>query len=1704
MTTPASPLSSGPAGSLFEAQIGASYLLAMLVGGEPRGLPGTVFDRIELQRASEGHPLDDIVVHAHDASGTEGTIEVQVKRTITFAPTDPVFKSVVEQMARASQIDGFTDRRHELAVATANVNRKIGSYQDVLTWARQVGSADTFMGRIEHTGSANADMRSFVRTFTEHLNAAGAPIDNKSVWGLLRRFQIHVYDFTSVGSAMEVYARERAAHALHPDDTAKAPVLWDNLTNLATSIAAAAGDRTKERLVSDLNTRGFRLVGERRHLSARSALAEASRLALAAIGSSINGASLGRYERLAQIRAAFGAGRYLEVRGDGGVGKSALLKHFAEAAGTEGRIVVLKPGRITPRGWTAMRSALKFDGTVTDLLTDLAAGGGAYLFIDNLDTYADDERTTVIDLVRAAADVPGIHVIASARTTFGVDEPSWLPSEAIDRLGRCEPVVVGELHKSELEELRHAAPNLRALLADEHPARAVARNLFRLSRLATMRADAATVRTEVEMVDLWWRTADGQIDAGHRDRSRLLRQLANEALQQRRSVFDTISQPAKAVDALCASETLRDLRSERVEFRHDVLKEWAIAGIIAADTSVLTDPLLSKPATPSSARALELAARLKLERDEDPKAWTLLLESVSTAKAHLSWRRAVLLAIVHSESAFDVLNVLADVLLDSDGALLRELIPIVLAVDTQPATELWAALGINIEKVPTNFHAPNGPSWSRLIIWLLSLQDRIPKLAIPEVAELYRAWCVGTLGWDPLTAKIVPQVKNWLVEIEVVRDQGLRRPYSVSFGNFPVDGPRLEQLESDLRVTFCMFCNRAPRLAADYLLGVEKLRRKQDIYEEVLKFHGSLAQAAPAELVKLTLDALVEKDNSERRRTYREALTFTDSQFMPESPARGPFLELLSHAPSNGLELIRQLVGHVVRFHSGGREAAEEDALVVRLGEDTLRFQWLSTYGWSRSSRYHSVTSALMALEAWGHRRIESGEDITTVLADVLGPSGAPAAFVLVAVDLLISHWPKSCEPAIPFLACPKLVAIDRERAALEQFEPLDLFGVRALPKEPLGTEKLEELKSRPSRRFGLDSLLLLVSSKGFENARAKLRSRLEEAAHDLGPPQSEDDLSEPRLVVAYALNLIEPANYVDVQVPQRDGSEATARQYVSPPAEAVHMHALQEKARDKSHAFTIVSRINLAIEAPGNAQHGLIEEAVAWAKKQANQLPDEDEKPLVDSAVLAAAMIAMRDGTPQERAEHRSWATSVFNQQFQSAADVVNRHRSGLRFNPAAMMLCGQIYSLGDGATAEDVRNLLRMVIHDPGAARAAAVAEQALNAIDPRLSRSMLRVALASCRNPLRDWRSSADEHSARKRGRDVRLHDAIEGELTWLVSGTPEPDWPQFPDKFGAKSRRALTAPVGADGREPALRRTEFVDHQAAALWLDALGDQIAKIDRASLRGLLSVYSAWTYASNGAGLESHDEVSDPPHAWNSAYFGFLASSVVGRTEDEAAMLLTPILSLPDRSYFDITTRFLRGLDAVQFNDNAVEGSVALLIRSRIVERLMSSYGWRRLRESKSTGIEMHLGPAVGAVFFNDFAGFGQPPQCYLLEKGVRRSQMFLSLLTKLVVDGPSLFVALVTLNLLDVAAEIEQLPLGLAMAESCLHKYGRDRAFWVDQGIGRRLCDWLDRLRTAFPTAFEPTSEHREQIDRLLAELVGAGIPDARRLESVLQSQ
>lgn len=270
---------------------------------------------------------------------------------------------------------------------------------------------------------------------------------------------------------------------------------------------------------------------------------------------------------------------------------------------------------------------------------------------------------------------------------------------------------------------------------------------------------------------------------------------------------------------------------------------------------------------------------------------------------------------------------------------------------------------------------------------------------------------------------------------------------------------------------------------------------------------------------------------------------------------------------------------------------------------------------------------------------------------------------------------------------------------------------------------------------------------------------------------------------------------------------------------------------------------------------------------------------------------------------------------------------------------------------------------------------------------------------------------------------------------------------------------------------------------------------------IRGLLEAYGPWSAQLNGTGSEQDAEFSRTPDEWNDVYYSLLAYSLEGMAPDQIDRLaLDPIVGLPDQTYFNVVTDFLRAVDVAFFNREELsqEGP---RIRQALAERLMAARGWQRLSyDPTSTSVEMRLGPAMATMFFNDH-GFGQPPKCYLFEKAVARCGPFLPTLQALIQNRQSYFLALLVLNFLEVAPTTEHLPLGLQTARSLMATYGIEIAFWVDHGWGRRFSFWIDKLLSIAPEQFANGTTTRQEVETLLAFLVRAGVAEARQLEAKL---
>ena len=294
-------------------------------------------------------------------------------------------------------------------------------------------------------------------------------------------------------------------------------------------------------------------------------------------------------------------------------------------------------------------------------------------------------------------------------------------------------------------------------------------------------------------------------------------------------------------------------------------------------------------------------------------------------------------------------------------------------------------------------------------------------------------------------------------------------------------------------------------------------------------------------------------------------------------------------------------------------------------------------------------------------------------------------------------------------------------------------------------------------------------------------------------------------------------------------------------------------------------------------------------------------------------------------------------------------------------------------------------------------------------------------------------------------------------------------------------------------------ERFDYQAAATWLrGAVPDR----DRSWLSAALQACADWTWAANGAGLESSEDVSYAPREWNDVYFALLAHDLAGA--DDAAVdrrVLEPLVSLPDKPFFDALTCFQRAVDIVYFNSDGLGTASAVRIRARLAERVCASNSWRWMITRRSSRVETHLGPAVATLFLNDY-GWARPAEAYLPPALIERLTPFLPALERCAVEGATLFVAIVTLNLLEVAPRPAHLSFLLTAASSWLAAFPDSTDFWTARGIGPRVCAFIEAVRQTEPALLASGEPLRNGIDRLLSGLVRVGVADAARLEEALE--
>jgi hypothetical protein len=461
--------------------------------------------------------------------------------------------------------------------------------------------------------------------------------------------------------------------------------------------------------------------------------------------------------------------RVVQIVGASGVGKSGVLKALASQERNEGTVLVLAPGRIIGGGWLHMAHVIGCPVARDELFNELGCGGGATLFVDNIDQIDDAGAwLTLRDLLRSVLRCAGWRAVFTVRS----DSKEWrtnLPEEM--RQLPFGTIRVNPLSDEGADVLRTDNPALAALLSGSHPARVMARNLFYLSCLVDWASAAGpSLANELDLARLWWRFGGARSEAGRLERLKLLRDLGERLIRAPGlATFRVDELNCETVEELLHVDSLREDRAgATVAFGHDTLRDWTIGFLLDERPELLTALPVDRPLPGALARGLEIAARLALDSDTTGARWLALLAEFERDGCRGSWRRPALLALPRSENAFDLFERVTPALVADKGRRLKEIIQLMIAVETVPLAQILARTQTQTsETMATRMVMPSGPTWMPLVVWVALRSGQIPSALIPDLASVFQLWLLATHTQNAeINQLIVQLLYQWLTRIE--------------------------------------------------------------------------------------------------------------------------------------------------------------------------------------------------------------------------------------------------------------------------------------------------------------------------------------------------------------------------------------------------------------------------------------------------------------------------------------------------------------------------------------------------------------------------------------------------------------------------------------------------------------------------------------------------------------------------------------------------------------------------------------------------------------------------------------------------------------------------------------------------------------------------------------------------------------------------
>jgi len=323
------PFSTGGGGVNFETRVQAAFAVSMLSGGVAPCLPSFSITGLKLQGRYLGFHTDDLIVLAEQPqTGEEAKLLIQIKRDISITEASEIFAEVIKNAWADFKNENFSHKIDAIALITASLSKDATHVRSLLEWARYSVDENEFFHKVNTEQFSSQEKRNKLQVFRIHLKTAnqGTEVSDEQLWEFLKIFHLIGYDLdTESGSTLSLLLS-----LISKCSSENPQLVWSRVLDVVQTANQNAGTLSLKTLPKDI-IQLFNNV----NLSSRNwqadikKFSEHGNLILGQIRSTIADIYIKRPE-IEQLIDLSESSNFIFITGERGVGKSSLVKVFAE------------------------------------------------------------------------------------------------------------------------------------------------------------------------------------------------------------------------------------------------------------------------------------------------------------------------------------------------------------------------------------------------------------------------------------------------------------------------------------------------------------------------------------------------------------------------------------------------------------------------------------------------------------------------------------------------------------------------------------------------------------------------------------------------------------------------------------------------------------------------------------------------------------------------------------------------------------------------------------------------------------------------------------------------------------------------------------------------------------------------------------------------------------------------------------------------------------------------------------------------------------------------------------------------------------------------------------------------------------------------------------------------------------------------------